>query len=128
MGRLGDVVIECDGICYDAPDGGRRILDNVTFKLPKGALVGVIGPNGAGTYMHLLRTYGRNNIRSLMPHTPSNAGKTTLLKIVTGEIQATSGNTRIGTTVAMTLVTQAREGLGRASHDSTLPSCAARPE
>lgn len=39
-------MIEVDGLTIDA--GGRRILDNITFRLKAGGLYGVIGPNGAG--------------------------------------------------------------------------------
>jgi sulfate-transporting ATPase len=82
--RLGDQVVTFENVCYTTPDG-RRVLNNASFALPRGALVGIIGPNGAG--------------------------KTTLLKLVTRELKPDSGSIVIGSTVAMTLVTQAREGL-----------------
>lgn len=82
--RLGGKVVEVENLTYITPEG-RKVLDDVTFTLPRGALVGVIGPNGAG--------------------------KTTLLRLLTGDLQPAAGSVTVGPTVAMTLVTQAREGL-----------------
>src|SRR6202042_3008922 len=66
--RLGDVVVEADGVrkAY----GDRLLIDDLTFKLPRGGIVGVIGPNGAG--------------------------KTTLMRMITGEEQPDEGALRIG--------------------------------
>jgi ATP-binding cassette ChvD family protein len=78
--RLGSVVIEADkvGKAY----GDRLLVENMTFKLPPGGIVGVIGPNGAG--------------------------KTTLFRMVTGQEQPDSGTIRIGETVVLGYVDQSR--------------------
>jgi ATP-binding cassette ChvD family protein len=78
--RLGSVVIEADkvGKAY----GDRLLVENMTFKLPPGGIVGVIGPNGAG--------------------------KTTLFRVVTGQEQPDSGTIRIGETVVLGYVDQSR--------------------
>ena len=81
--RLGDVVVEADGVrkAY----GDRLLIDDLTFKLPRGGIVGVIGPNGAG--------------------------KTTLLRMITGQEQPDEGALRIGETVELAYVDQSREAL-----------------
>jgi energy-dependent translational throttle protein EttA len=81
--RLGDVVVEADGVrkAY----GDRLLIDDLTFKLPRGGIVGVIGPNGAG--------------------------KTTLLRMITGQEQPDEGSLRIGETVELAHVDQSREAL-----------------
>ena len=81
--RLGDVVVEADGVrkAY----GDRLLIDDLTFKLPRGGIVGVIGPNGAG--------------------------KTTLLRMITGQEQPDEGALRIGETVELAHVDQSREAL-----------------
>ncbi len=70
--RLGEVVVEADGVrkAY----GDRVLIDDLSFKLPRGGIVGVIGPNGAG--------------------------KTTLLRMIIGSEQPDAGTLRIGDTVA----------------------------
>ena len=81
--RLGDVVIEADGLSKS--HGGRRLFEELSFTVPKGSLVGVIGANGMG--------------------------KTTLFRILTGAEQADSGTVRLGDTVQLAYVDQSREQL-----------------
>jgi len=81
--RLGELVVEADGLrkAY----GERLLIGDVSFKLPRGGVVGVIGPNGAG--------------------------KTTLLRIITGEEQPDAGTLRIGESVKLAYVDQSRDQL-----------------
>jgi len=81
--RLGDVVVEADGLrkAY----GERVLIDELSFKLPRGGIVGVIGPNGAG--------------------------KTTLMRMITGAERPDSGALRIGETVELAYVDQSRDDL-----------------
>jgi energy-dependent translational throttle protein EttA len=81
--RLGDVVVEGDGLrkAY----GDRVLFEDLSFNLPRGAIVGVIGPNGAG--------------------------KTTLLRMITGQEQPDSGTLRLGETVELAYVDQSRDAL-----------------
>ena len=81
--RLGKVVIEADrvGKAY----GDRLLIENMTFSLPPGGIIGIIGPNGAG--------------------------KTTLFRIITGEEQPDSGTIRLGETVKLAYVEQSRARL-----------------
>jgi ATP-binding cassette ChvD family protein len=81
--RLGGVVIEADGLSKGF--GDRLLIDNLSFKLPPGGIVGVIGPNGAG--------------------------KTTLFKMLTGAEQPDSGSIRLGDTVKIAYVDQSRAHL-----------------
>ena len=81
--RLGDIVIEADNVAKGY--GDRLLVDQMTFKLPKGGIVGVIGPNGAG--------------------------KTTLFRMITGQEQPDSGTIRIGETVSLAYVDQRRDTL-----------------
>jgi len=81
--RLGDVVIEAEHIAKGF--GERLLIDNLSFKLPKGGIVGIIGPNGAG--------------------------KTTLFKLVTGIEQTDSGTFRVGETVKLGYIDQSRDSL-----------------
>ena len=69
--RLGDLVVEADHVAKGF--GDRLLVEDMTFSLPPGGIVGVIGPNGAG--------------------------KTTLFKMIAGEEQPDSGELRIGDTV-----------------------------
>ena len=57
--RLGDVVVEADGVrkAY----GDRLLIDELSFKLPRGGIVGVIGPNGAGKTTLLRMITGRSS-------------------------------------------------------------------
>jgi ATP-binding cassette ChvD family protein len=78
--RLGNVVIEAEGV--SKAYGDNLLVDDMTFKLPPGGIVGVIGPNGAG--------------------------KTTLFRMIIGQEQPDSGKIRIGETVALGYVDQSR--------------------
>ncbi len=79
--RLGDVVIEAKGIGKGY--GDRLLVEDMTFSLPAGGIVGVIGPNGAG--------------------------KTTLFRMITGQETPDSGSLRLGDTVKLAYVDQSRE-------------------
>jgi len=81
--HLGDVVMEAEGLrkAY----GDKLLFDELSFRLPRGGIVGVIGPNGAG--------------------------KTTLFRIVTGSEQPDAGELRIGETVELAYVDQSRDTL-----------------
>ncbi|MBP3515466.1 MAG: energy-dependent translational throttle protein EttA, partial [Alphaproteobacteria bacterium] len=81
--RLGDMVIEAKNI--SKAFGERVLIDNLSFKIPKGAIVGIIGPNGAG--------------------------KTTLFKMITGQEKPDSGEIVIGETVDLGYVDQSRDEL-----------------
>ncbi|MEA2805848.1 MAG: energy-dependent translational throttle protein EttA [Rhodospirillaceae bacterium] len=81
--RLGDHVITAEKISKGF--GDRLLIDNLSFNLPPGGIVGVIGPNGAG--------------------------KTTLFKMITGQDKADSGSFSVGPTVKLGYVDQSRETL-----------------
>ncbi|WP_281184825.1 energy-dependent translational throttle protein EttA [Trichlorobacter lovleyi] len=81
--RLGDIVIEADNVSKGF--GDRLLYEGMTFKLPRGGIVGVIGPNGAG--------------------------KTTLFRMITGTETPDSGTIRIGDTVQVAYVDQSRDSL-----------------
>ena len=81
--RLGNLVIEMKDV--SKVFGDRILVDNVTFNLPPGGVIGIIGPNGAG--------------------------KTTLFRMITGEEKPTSGTIRIGETVKLGYMNQSRDSL-----------------
>jgi ATP-binding cassette ChvD family protein len=81
--RLGDVVVDSEHISKGY--GERLLMEDLSFSLPPGGIVGVIGPNGAG--------------------------KTTLFRMIAGEEQPDSGTLRIGDTVQLAYVDQSRAGL-----------------
>jgi ATP-binding cassette ChvD family protein len=81
--RLGQNVIEFDKLSKGFAD--RLLIDNLSFKLPPGGIVGVIGPNGAG--------------------------KTTLFRMITGQDKPDSGAIRIGESVQLGYVDQSRDAL-----------------
>ena len=81
--RLGDIVVEVDGL--SKAFGDRLLIDDLTFKLPPGGIVGVIGANGAG--------------------------KTTLFKMMTGKEKPDAGSIRLGDTVKLGYVDQSRDHL-----------------
>jgi energy-dependent translational throttle protein EttA len=78
--RLGNVVIEAERV--NKGYGDNLLVDDMTFKLPPGGIVGVIGPNGAG--------------------------KTTLFRMITGQERPDTGKIRTGETVALAYVDQSR--------------------
>jgi len=81
--RLGNVVIEAEGLSKGY--GDRVLIDDLSFKLPPGGIVGVIGPNGAG--------------------------KSTLFRMITGQEEPDSGTITIGETVQLSYVDQSRDAL-----------------
>ena len=81
--RLGDVVVEAEHVSKGF--GDRLLVEDLTFSLPPGGIVGVIGPNGAG--------------------------KTTLFRMIAGEEEPDAGALRIGETVELAYVDQARADL-----------------
>lgn len=81
--RLGNVVIQSQDISKSY--GDRLLVENMNFSLPPGGIVGVIGPNGAG--------------------------KSTLFKMIIGEESPDKGDIRIGETVKLAYVDQARDSL-----------------
>ena len=81
--RLGDVVIEASNL--EKAFGDRLLIDDLTFRLPPGGIVGIIGPNGAG--------------------------KTTLFKMITDQENPDKGDLRLGETVKLGYVDQSRDSL-----------------
>jgi ATPase subunit of ABC transporter with duplicated ATPase domains len=81
--RLGDVVVEFEKV--SKAFGDRLLFEDLSFRLPKAGIVGVVGPNGAG--------------------------KTTLLKLITGEEKPDAGTVRVGETVKVAHVDQSRSSL-----------------
>ncbi len=81
--RLGTVVIEADHLRKSF--GDRLLIDDLSFKLPPGGIVGILGPNGAG--------------------------KSTLFKMITGHEKPDAGSIRIGETVTLGYVDQSRDTL-----------------
>jgi len=81
--RLGDLVVEAEGM--NKAYGDKLLIEDLSFRLPPGGIVGVIGPNGAG--------------------------KTTLFRMIVGQEEADSGTMRTGETVVPGYVDQSRESL-----------------
>ncbi len=81
--RLGDVVVEADHAAKAY--GDRVLIEDLSFGLPRGAIVGVIGPNGAG--------------------------KTTLFRMICGHEKPDAGTLRVGETVRLAYVDQSRDAL-----------------
>jgi len=81
--RLGDVVIEAANLAKGF--GDRLLIDDLSFKLPPGGIVGLIGPNGAG--------------------------KTTLFRMLTGQDRPDGGSLKVGETVVLGYIDQSRDGL-----------------
>jgi ATP-binding cassette ChvD family protein len=81
--RLGDVVVKADKLGKGY--GDRVLIENLSFNLPRGGIVGVIGANGAG--------------------------KTTLFRMIMGQEKPDSGELRIGESVKLSYVDQTRDAL-----------------
>lgn len=81
--RLGDKVIEFNNVTKGF--GDRMLIDNLSFSVPKGAIVGIVGGNGAG--------------------------KSTLFRMIAGTEQPDGGNIELGDTVKVAYVEQGRENL-----------------
>ena len=81
--RLGDIVINANAI--SKAFGDRLLIDDLSFRLPPGGIVGVIGPNGAG--------------------------KTTLFRMITGDETVDNGEFVVGNTVELGYVDQSRDSL-----------------
>jgi len=81
--RLGDVVVVADHV--QKGFGDRLLIDDLSFKMPPGSIVGVIGPNGAG--------------------------KTTLFRMIAGQEQPDGGTLSVGETVKLGYVDQSRDSL-----------------
>jgi len=81
--RLGDIVIEAEGVTKAY--GDRLLIDDLSFRVPPGSIVGVIGPNGAG--------------------------KTTLFRLIVQDEQPDAGVIRIGDTVQLAYLDQSRASL-----------------
>jgi energy-dependent translational throttle protein EttA len=81
--RLGNLVVEAKGLRKGY--GDRLLIDDLSFALPPGGIVGVIGPNGAG--------------------------KTTLFRMITGDEKPEGGSLRVGDTVELAYVDQSRDAL-----------------
>ncbi|MGK2937036.1 MAG: energy-dependent translational throttle protein EttA [Solirubrobacteraceae bacterium] len=81
--RLGGVVVEADHLKKGF--GDRLLIEDLSFKLPPGGIVGVIGANGAG--------------------------KTTLFRMITGQEEPDGGSLRVGETVELAYVDQSRDAL-----------------
>ena len=81
--RLGDLVIEAQHL--NKGFGDRLLIEDLSFRLPPGGIVGVIGPNGAG--------------------------KTTLFRMITGQDKPDSGTFKVGDTVKLGYIDQSRDSL-----------------
>ena len=81
--RLGDKVLEVNSLCKGF--GDKTLIDNLSFSVPKGSIVGIIGGNGAG--------------------------KTTFLRMLVGDEQPDSGSIELGDTVELAYVDQSRDAL-----------------
>jgi ATP-binding cassette ChvD family protein len=81
--RLGSLVVEAEHVAKGLED--RMLIEDLSFSLPPNGIVGVIGPNGVG--------------------------KTTLLKLITGEEQPDAGTIRVGETVRISYTDQMRAGI-----------------
>ncbi|MCP4699191.1 MAG: energy-dependent translational throttle protein EttA [Gammaproteobacteria bacterium] len=81
--RLGDLAVEAVNLRKSF--GERLLIENLSFKLPRGGIVGIIGPNGAG--------------------------KTTLFRMIIGQEPADAGELRIGPSVELAYVDQSRDAL-----------------
>ena len=81
--HLGDLVVEAEGLKKSF--GDKLLFEDMSFRLPRGGIVGVIGPNGAG--------------------------KTTLFRMLVGQEKPDAGTLRVGETVKLAYVDQSRDSL-----------------
>ena len=81
--RLGDLVIEGSNLKKSFAD--KQLIENLSFKLPPGGIIGIVGPNGAG--------------------------KTTLFRMITGQEEPDEGTIRIGDTAQLGYIDQSRDSL-----------------
>jgi energy-dependent translational throttle protein EttA len=81
--RLGDLVVKAEKLCKGY--GDRELIENLSFNLPRGGIVGIIGANGAG--------------------------KTTLFRMIVGQEKPDSGVLRVGDTVKLAYMDQSRDAL-----------------
>ncbi|PCI37221.1 MAG: energy-dependent translational throttle protein EttA [Thiotrichales bacterium] len=81
--RLGELVLEVDNVAKAF--GSKKLIENLSFKMPKGAIVGIIGANGAG--------------------------KSTFFKMLTGDETPDAGSVKFGDTVKLSYVDQSRDAL-----------------
>lgn len=81
--RLGEIVIQAEGV--SKAFGDKLLVEDLNFAIPRGAIVGIVGPNGAG--------------------------KSTLFRMITGEERPDSGSFKVGETVKLAYVDQARNQL-----------------
>ncbi|HEU5209926.1 MAG TPA: energy-dependent translational throttle protein EttA [Longimicrobiales bacterium] len=81
--RLGDEVVVAESVSKSF--GDKLLFDDLSFRLPRGGIVGIVGPNGAG--------------------------KTTLLRMITGDAQPDGGTLKVGSTVELAYVDQSRDAL-----------------
>lgn len=81
--RLGDIVIEAKNVSKSM--GDKLLVEDMTFSLPPGGIIGVIGPNGAG--------------------------KTTLFRMITGQEKPDSGTIRLGESAGLAYMDQSRDDL-----------------
>ncbi|MFW6086031.1 MAG: energy-dependent translational throttle protein EttA, partial [Myxococcota bacterium] len=81
--RLGELVIEADGLTKGY--GDKLLFEDLSFRVPRGGIVGIVGPNGAG--------------------------KTTLFRMIVGEETPDDGSVRVGDTVELSYVDQSRQDL-----------------
>ncbi|MEX2528846.1 MAG: energy-dependent translational throttle protein EttA [Gemmatimonadota bacterium] len=81
--RLGEEVVVANGVTKAY--GDKLLMEDVSFRLPRGGIVGIIGPNGAG--------------------------KTTLFRMITGQEEPDSGTIKVGSTVELAYVDQSRQAL-----------------
>ena len=86
--RLGDLVVEAETVSKGY--GDRLLMDGLSFSLPRGGIVGIVGANGAG--------------------------KTTLFRMITGQEQPDSGTLRVGESVKLGYVDQSRDALDPAKN------------
>ena len=97
--RLGDKVIEVENLTKSF--GERTLIDDLSFSIPKGAIVGIIGPNGAG--------------------------KSTLFKMLNGVEQPDGGNVTLGETVSLASVGSERIAIRSNATVASNPESRSRP-